>query len=74
LTSSHWQAVKDIATSYDTLTNLFEHIQVFLQRLNCYLNVPLTTGMTELLGKIMAQILLILALSNKTMKEGRISE
>jgi hypothetical protein len=74
LTFSHRQAVKDVVTSYDTLANLFERVHIFLQRLNCYTNVPLTTGMTELLGKIMAQVLSILALSTKTMKERRISE
>ncbi len=68
--------MRDVNASYDVLANLFERIQLFLQRLNCYANydVQLTIEMTELLGKIMAQILSILALSTKTMKEGRISE
>lgn len=56
------------------LVHLFEHIQFFLQRLKRYTSVPLTTEMVELLGKIMALILSILALSIKTMKEWRISE
>jgi hypothetical protein len=66
--------VKDVKKSYDSLANLFERIQFFLQRLGYYAGLPLTVGMTELLGKIMAQILLILALSTRTMKEMRISE
>jgi len=61
--------VRDLVTSYGTLVNLFERIQLFLQRLNCYTNSPLTIEMTELLGKIMAQILSILAFSTKAMKE-----
>jgi len=36
--------------------------------------MPLANEWTELLGKIMAQILFILALSTKAMKEGRLSE
>jgi len=56
------------------LVKLFERVQFFLQRLNCYTGIPLTTSMTELLGKIMAQVLSILALSTKTMKERQISE
>jgi hypothetical protein len=36
--------------------------------------MPLANEWTELLGKIMAQILSILALSTKAMTEGRISE
>jgi len=68
------QAVRDVNASYDVLANLFERIQSFLQRLNLYTRIALTTEMTGLLGKIMAQILSILALSTKTMKEWRISE
>ncbi|KAI0274202.1 hypothetical protein BGY98DRAFT_1099122 [Russula aff. rugulosa BPL654] len=66
-------AVKDVIASYEALVKLLERIQFFLQRLNHYTSVPLTPGMTELLAKIMAQILSILALSTKTMKERRIS-
>ena len=56
------------------LVLLFERIQFFLQRLNHYTAVPLTSEMTELLAKIMAQTLSILALSTKAMKERRISQ
>ena len=63
----------DVIASYEALVKLFERIQFFLQRLHHYTSVPLTPEMTELLAKIMAQILSILALSTKTMKEKRIS-
>jgi hypothetical protein len=66
--------VKDVIASYEALVNLFERIQFFLQRLNHYTAVPLTPEMTLLLGKIMAQVLSVLALSTKEMKERRISE
>jgi len=56
------------------LVNLFERIQLFLQRLKIYITIPLTTEMMELLGKIMAQVLSILALATREMKEWRISE
>ena len=64
--------MKDVFANYDTLVKLLERVQLFLQRLNCYTSIPLTTGMVELLGRIMAQVLSILALSTKTMKERRI--
>ena len=67
------QAVKDVIASYEALITLFECIQFFLQRLNRYTAVPLTPDMTSLLGKIMAQVLSVLALSTKEMKERRIS-
>ncbi len=61
--------MKDVIASYDMIVSIFERICFVLQRLNSYTNVPLTTEMTVLLGKIMAQILSILALSTKAMKE-----
>ena len=72
--TSNCQAAKDVVASHDTLINLFERIHPFLQRLQSYTGIPLTNGLTELLGKIMAQILCILALSTKAMTERRISE
>ncbi|KAI0274394.1 hypothetical protein BGY98DRAFT_71094 [Russula aff. rugulosa BPL654] len=65
-------AVRDVIASYEALSKLFERIQFFPQRLPHYTSVPLTQGMTELLAKIMAQILSILALSTKAMKDWRI--
>ena len=60
--------------SHDTLIQLFDRINFFLQRLKSYTGIPLTNESRELLGKIMAQLLLILALSTKAMTERRISE
>ena len=60
--------------SHDTLIHLFERIHFFLQRLKSYTGIPLTNESTELLGKIMAQLLSILALSTKAMTDRRISE
>jgi hypothetical protein len=68
------QAVKDVIASYEVLAQLFERIHFFLLRLNLYTVLPLTSEMTLLLGKIMAQVLSVLALSTKEMKEKRISE
>ena len=68
------QAVKDVARSYDSLTWLLERVHFFLQRVNRYTGVPLTDDIVELLGRIMAQVLSILALSTKAMVDGRISE
>ena len=59
---------------HDTLIHLFERIHFFLQRLNRYTGIPLTNELTELLGKIMAQILSVLALSTKMMTEKWMSE
>jgi hypothetical protein len=60
-------------TSHVTLVRLFERMNFFIQRLKSYTGVPLTDGMTELLGKIMAQLISILALSTKAMTGVRTS-
>jgi hypothetical protein len=64
--------MREVNASYDKLVFLFERVHLFLERLNCYNNVKFTTAMTDLLGKIMAQVLSILALSTKEMKAKRI--
>ena len=56
------------------LVQLFERLHFFLKRLTSYTEVSLTDDMTELLGKIMAQLLSILALSTTAMKDGLMSE
>ncbi|KAI9511098.1 hypothetical protein F5148DRAFT_421615 [Russula earlei] len=64
-------AVRDEAASHETLIHIFERIHFFLQRLNSYARLPLTNDMTELLGKIIAQLLSVLALSTKLIMKGR---
>ncbi|KAI0281075.1 hypothetical protein BC826DRAFT_1144696 [Russula brevipes] len=58
-------AVKDEAASHDKLIELFERIHCFLHRLESYTRTLLSNEFTELLGKIMAQLLSILALSTR---------
>ncbi|KAH9985872.1 hypothetical protein BJV77DRAFT_1031123 [Russula vinacea] len=67
-------AVRDVVASHDTLIHLFERIHFFLQRLKSYTGMPLTSESRELLGKIMAQLLSILALSTKAIKDRRIKK
>jgi len=44
--------VREVIASYESLVNLFERIQCFLQRLNHYMAVLVMPEMTELLAKI----------------------
>jgi hypothetical protein len=74
ISNNHYQGVRDVVASHDILMHLFERIHFFLQRLKSYTVMLLTDESTELLGKIMAQLLLILALSTKAMTERRISK
>ncbi|KAI0249040.1 hypothetical protein BJV78DRAFT_728169 [Lactifluus subvellereus] len=68
------EVAKDVVASHGMLVRLFERMQYFLERLNIYTGIPLTTKMTDLLGKIMAQLLSILALSTKEMTQRRIKK
>ncbi len=68
------QAAVSVATSYEVLVSLFERVRYFLLRLKIYTDIPPTTELTEILGKIMAEIVFILALGTKEMMRGSISE
>ena len=68
------QAVKDVRASQDTLIDIFECIESFFQRLENYAEVPPTPEMMDIIGKIMVEILRILAIATKEIKQGRTSE
>jgi hypothetical protein len=71
------QAAAGVAASYDVLVNLFERIQFFLPRLEIYTRIErtqLTTELTGVLGKIVAEIIHILAIATKDVKRGLFSE
>ena len=70
----HHQAVKDVLASQDTLINIFERIENFFRRLENYAGVPPTPEMIDIIGKIMVEILSILAIATKEIKQGRTSE
>jgi hypothetical protein len=68
------QAVKDISSSYDALVDLFASFENFLSRLGVYSGVPPTPVLTNVLVKIMVELLSTLALATKQVKQGRFSE
>jgi hypothetical protein len=69
-----YQAAKAAAGSHDVLCEIFERIQAFLTRVKICSGIELTKEMTEMLGKIMAEVLCILTLSTKEIKQGLLSE
>ena len=70
---SVYQAVKDVSASYDLLIVLFETINHFICRLEIYTKIPLTTAMTVIVVKKLAEVLSVLSLATKQVKQGRIS-
>jgi hypothetical protein len=68
-----FQTAKYVRESYDALVDIFECIENFLRRLRIYTDVPLTPAMTEVLVKIMVELLSVLALATKQINRGRFS-
>lgn len=46
----------------------------FLKRLEVYTTIPPTPAMTDIIVKVMAEILSVLALTTKEIKQGRFSK
>jgi hypothetical protein len=68
------QAVKDVESSRSVLFNIFERIENFFRRLETYTAIPATAEMMDVIGKIMVEVLSILAIATKEIKQGRTSE
>ena len=68
------QAFKGVSTDFDALADFLESIELFLKRLDIYTNVPPTPAMTEILVKIMVELLSTLALVTTQIRQGRQSE
>ena len=69
-----YQAAKDVSASYDALVDLLESIEHFINRLDIYTRVPLTGAMTEMIMKIMVELISTLALVTKQIRQKRPSE
>ena len=68
------QAAKDARTSRDKLTDLFNCVERFFQRLEIYTGITPTPAMTNMIVDIMVEVLTILAMATKEVKRGRLSE
>jgi hypothetical protein len=56
------------------LIDIFPRIEGFFKRLESYTEVPPTCGMTDISVKIMVEVLQILGLATKEIKQRRSSE
>ncbi|KAF8265443.1 hypothetical protein EI94DRAFT_1735750, partial [Lactarius quietus] len=64
-------AADGVTSSYDALVDLFECIGSFLNRVRIYTDIPMTPSMTEIIVKIMVELLSVFALATKQIKQGR---
>ena len=67
------QAAKDVEASQGALVDLFSRIENFFKRLESYTTVQPTDAMTDIIVKIMVEVLNIFAVATKEMKQGRAS-
>ncbi len=68
------QAAKDVDSSQDVLIDIFVRIEYFFNRLESYTELPPTVAMTDLILKIIIEVLSILAIATKEIDLGRSSE
>ncbi|KAF8263042.1 hypothetical protein EI94DRAFT_1704309 [Lactarius quietus] len=64
-------AADGVSSGYDALVDLFECIGNFLNRLRIYTDVPMSPSMTDIIGRIMVELLSVFALATKQIKQGR---
>jgi len=67
-------AAKDVRASQDTLVNVFQRVESFFRRLEVYTQVPPTTEMMDTIIQIMVEILSILGIAMKEIKQSRMKK
>ncbi|KAH8983358.1 hypothetical protein EDB92DRAFT_1578746 [Lactarius akahatsu] len=65
------QAVKDVRSSQAALVDLFGRLEYFFRRLEKYIEVRPTAAMTDIIVKIMVEVLSILGIVTKEVGQGR---
>ncbi|KAH8986222.1 hypothetical protein EDB86DRAFT_3246130 [Lactarius hatsudake] len=69
-----FSAADGVSASYDALLELFECLGSFLKRLHIYSAVLLDPPMTDIIAKIMVELISILALARKQITRGRLKQ
>ena len=68
------QAAQGVSAIQGALMDIFERIKNVFRRIEIYLELPPTTEMTDIIVKVMIEVLLIFALVTKEIKQGKLSE
>jgi hypothetical protein len=74
IVTSRCQAAKNDRGIHDTLIDIFKRMETLFQRVEAYTEVAPTTEMTNIIMKIMVEVLMILGLVTKEIKQTRMSE
>ncbi|KAF8266719.1 hypothetical protein EI94DRAFT_1830495 [Lactarius quietus] len=65
------QAIKDVRASKDALIYLFGRMEYFFKRLEAYIKIRPTAAMIDIIVKIMVEVISILGIVTKEMRQGR---
>jgi hypothetical protein len=68
------QAAKNVRASQDALFEIFERLEAFFQRLEIYTKAALDQKMVDTATKILAEVLNVIGLATKEIKQGRTSK
>src|SRR5579863_6261159 len=68
------QAANGVICCFDAFIDLLESIEEFVNRLDVYTRIPLAPAMVEIVMKIIVELLSVLALVTKELKQRRSSE
>ena len=68
------QTAKDVRESHNTVLDIVERIEMFFRRLEVYTEVDPTPEMMEMMVQITVDVLSILGIATKEIKQGRTSK
>jgi len=74
VTAYVFQAAKGVRASQDALFDILERIEMFCRRLAVYTEVQATPEMMEMMVQITVEVLSILGIATKEIRQGRASE
>ena len=69
-----FQTASGLSSSHDAILELFECVGNFLSRLSIYAELPMSPPMYEVIMKIMVEVLSMLSLATRQIKQGRFSK
>ena len=67
------QAAKNIRANQDALFAIFERLEAFFRRLEIYTEAALDQKMLDTVRKIMTEVLNIIGIATKEIKQGKMS-
>lgn len=68
------QAAKDVRGGQDILVDVFERIGFFFRRIEIYTELPPTAEMVDTIVRMMVEVLSILGIATKEIKQSRMSK